>query len=311
MRILAVITYGEYKENATSLKALTAGFISDIAWPKVIETAIKAVSNNNFFRHDKIWVEDEDNELDTGKLQAMISDEIYKTEPVPEEEPNPEWLDTMMNSIIAESVNNLNEAGNRAEMIEKLSNIIDATDKTRRMLVEIFLAELEEADEFKMKDMNTSPCPPACRQTRLQRGKDRYEALLYENLFLKGYSNWEIADRLKKHIDTVRLERMKLIGRLSDKNSMYCKTAKGEPFEITRRELQLLRLIAAGYSNEQISEKLKRPIETVKSNRKNLIDKFGVENENTMTMVIKALRMGIIRLEEIDDELPKRIAQAE
>jgi len=84
---------------------------------------------------------------------------------------------------------------------------------------------------------------------------------------------------------------------------MYCKTAKGEPFELSRRELQLLRLIAAGRTNEQISEILDRSVETIKTNRRNLIDKFGVENENSMTMVIKALRMGLLRLEEINDEL--------
>ena len=80
------------------------------------------------------------------------------------------------------------------------------------------------------------------------------------------------------------------------------KSAYETPLVLKPREAQLLRLIAAGYSNEEISDYLDRSIETIKTNRRNLIEKFGTKaKENTMSMVIKALRMGLIRLEEIDD----------
>ena len=292
MKILTVISYDEYTANKYALHELTNGYISSIAWPKVIERAIIAVHAGEFFRHDRVLAEGTDEDgLDTGKLNKIILEEIRRAEEdiVVEEEPNPEWLNSILGLIIAEMVSHLEVEGNRAEMIEKLTKIMDATDKTRRSVIEILLAEEQEAAESG-KYVNKA-------------GRGHYEAMLFEYLLVKGLSNWELADRLNKHIDEVRYRRMELIRKLSDKNSMYCKTAKGEPFELSRRELQLLRLIAAGRTNEQISEILDRSVETIKTNRRNLIDKFGVENENSMTMVIKALRMGLLRLEEINDEL--------
>ena len=77
---------------------------------------------------------------------------------------------------------------------------------------------------------------------------------------------------------------------------------QGEPIRLARRELQLLRLIAAGYTSQEIADKiLYVDTETVKTVRKNLIQKF--EAKNTMSMVIDAMRMGLLKIEDIDDLL--------
>ena len=77
----------------------------------------------------------------------------------------------------------------------------------------------------------------------------------------------------------------------------------GEPIRLARRELQLLRLIAAGYTSQEMADDiLYVDKETVKTLRKNLIQKF--EAKNAMSMVIDAMRMGLLKIEDIDDLLP-------
>ena len=196
-----------------------------------------------------------------------------------EEKTEPEWLQT----IIGEMLKELKKDSNHSEVIEKLSQIIHAIENTHRMMVKNLIA-----DEKEHLDPNTV---------------DRYLMLLIENMLTKGYSNWEIADILNVSIETVRLYRMEFVLRLSGTNSMILAIKNdGEPIKLTRREHQLLRLIAAGYTNPEIANNiLYLDIETVKTLRKNLINKF--EAKNTMSMVIDALRMGLLKIEDLDELL--------
>ena len=64
---------------------------------------------------------------------------------------------------------------------------------------------------------------------------------------------------------------------------------------LTDREREVLQLLAEGYSNRNIAEKLQVSIKTVGVHRTNLMDKLGIHN---VTDLVKyALRKGIIRLE--------------
>lgn len=61
---------------------------------------------------------------------------------------------------------------------------------------------------------------------------------------------------------------------------------------ITRREKEVLRLIAEGLTNAEISEKLFISIPTVNTHRKSLLEKF--EAKNTAILIGKATRLGLI-----------------
>lgn len=69
-----------------------------------------------------------------------------------------------------------------------------------------------------------------------------------------------------------------------------------DPFEkLTDREREVLQLIAEGYSNREIADRLQISIKTSGVHRTNLMEKLGVHN---VTDLVKyALRKGIIRLE--------------
>ncbi|HRG10438.1 MAG TPA: response regulator transcription factor, partial [Cyclobacteriaceae bacterium] len=61
---------------------------------------------------------------------------------------------------------------------------------------------------------------------------------------------------------------------------------------ITRREKEVLQLIAEGLTNGQIADKLFISIPTVNTHRKSIIEKFDVKN--TAALIGKAIKTGII-----------------
>ncbi|MES1160436.1 MAG: LuxR C-terminal-related transcriptional regulator, partial [Bacteroidota bacterium] len=61
---------------------------------------------------------------------------------------------------------------------------------------------------------------------------------------------------------------------------------------LSRRELEVLKLICREYSNAEIAEKLFLSVSTVETHRKNLIAKLGVNN--TVGLVKFALRHKLI-----------------
>jgi DNA-binding NarL/FixJ family response regulator len=61
---------------------------------------------------------------------------------------------------------------------------------------------------------------------------------------------------------------------------------------ITRREREVLQLIAEGLTNAEISEKLFISIPTVNTHRKSLLEKFEVKN--TATLISKAIKNGLL-----------------
>lgn len=69
--------------------------------------------------------------------------------------------------------------------------------------------------------------------------------------------------------------------------------AKGTPI-ITRREKEILQLIAEGLTNAEIAEKLFISIPTVNTHRKSLLEKF--EAKNTAILIGKAIRHGLFRI---------------
>lgn len=61
---------------------------------------------------------------------------------------------------------------------------------------------------------------------------------------------------------------------------------------LTKRELEVLQLIAEEFSNSEIAEKLFISIRTVDTHRRNLLEKLGVKN--TAGLVKNAIRLGLI-----------------
>ena len=71
--------------------------------------------------------------------------------------------------------------------------------------------------------------------------------------------------------------------------------AADDKIVLTRREKEVLNLIADGYTNPEIAEKLFVSTSTVDSHRKNMLLKLGVKN--TAALIKKSIAMDIISFE--------------
>nr|WP_305121726.1 response regulator transcription factor [Pedobacter mongoliensis] len=83
----------------------------------------------------------------------------------------------------------------------------------------------------------------------------------------------------------------KLLNKLStlpDENSDGNKIA----IDLSRREIEILLLIAEGFTNNEIAEKLFTSRRTVEGHRQNLLEKTGARN--TATLIRFAARHGLI-----------------
>lgn len=69
-------------------------------------------------------------------------------------------------------------------------------------------------------------------------------------------------------------------------------TVKNTNVNLSKRELEVLRLLAVGLTNNDIAEKLFTSRRTIETHRKNLIDKTG--SKNTASLIRFALLNGII-----------------
>ena len=74
--------------------------------------------------------------------------------------------------------------------------------------------------------------------------------------------------------------------------TLSLKEARTQQPMITRREKEVLQLIAEGFTNAEMSEKLFISVPTVNTHRKSLLEKFEVKN--TATLIGKAIKLGLI-----------------
>lgn len=65
-----------------------------------------------------------------------------------------------------------------------------------------------------------------------------------------------------------------------------------EPTPISQRELEIIKLIAEGYTNTEIAEKLFLSTHTINTHRKNIMQKLGINN--TAALVMFAVKMELV-----------------
>ncbi|MHB8905928.1 MAG: LuxR C-terminal-related transcriptional regulator [Melioribacteraceae bacterium] len=85
-----------------------------------------------------------------------------------------------------------------------------------------------------------------------------------------------------------------LINKINESNSSASPTAGHE--QLSDREIEVLKLVAAGLSNKEIADKLFISIHTVISHRKNISQKTGIKSQSGLT--IYAILNKIIQIED-------------
>ena len=110
---------------------------------------------------------------------------------------------------------------------------------------------------------------------------------------LKNVSRDELIFALKHVISGERYICSELSLRIFDKLSSHESVDLDEFTDFTKRELEVLKLIATGLTNNEIAEKLFTSRRTVEGHRQNLIEKTGVSN--SAALIMHAFRSGIIK----------------
>lgn len=138
-----------------------------------------------------------------------------------------------------------------------------------------------------------------CIVLTIHKEKQIFEKAL--QLGIEGYVLKEdIYDQLKFTINTVLQGGKAFSAKITEAFAMGIGQEKSElAFELlTKREQEILRLIALGKSNREIALELGISVRTVESHRANLMQKLDVKN--IQELIAFALRHKIISLEEME-----------
>ena len=73
---------------------------------------------------------------------------------------------------------------------------------------------------------------------------------------------------------------------------------KSQADQLTKREFELLELVAEGLSNQAIGQKLSISVNTVKYHMKSILQKMGAQNRTEAVML--AIRAGILKPETFE-----------
>lgn len=115
---------------------------------------------------------------------------------------------------------------------------------------------------------------------------------IIQNMMANGASGYLLKNATKEEL----LEAISEVLKGKNYFSFEAAVALREPQEkhplITRREKEVLQLIAEGLTNAEISEKLFISMPTVNTHRKSLLEKFEVKN--TATLIGKAIKIGLL-----------------
>lgn len=116
-----------------------------------------------------------------------------------------------------------------------------------------------------------------------------------DGYLLKNVSKDELIFALKHVMAGGRYICSELSVRMFVKTSSYSSAPENvEGFtDFTRRELEVLKLIAEGFTNSEIADKLFTSRRTIEGHRQSLIEKTGVSN--SAALIVHAFRNGIIR----------------
>jgi DNA-binding CsgD family transcriptional regulator len=125
---------------------------------------------------------------------------------------------------------------------------------------------------------------------------------IYSSCILIGLADHQINDRLRPYLDYVIFleepeDNIANIFRLIYQPVTFEYSGNDNIQIISNREIEILKNVALGYTNKEISDKLNISVHTVITHRKNITFKLGIKTIAGLT--VYAILRGIISAEEV------------
>ena len=172
------------------------------------------------------------------------------------------------------------EAGDGAEAIERIPRLqIDVVLLDVRMPVKSGIDVLRELPQ----------CPPALILTTFDDVEPVLEGIRAgaRGFLLKDVSFEQLVSAIRAIASGATVFQPAITHRLVSRAQI-----KPEPTQLTAREIEVVRLMAGGYSNSEIAHALGAADGTVKNHVSNILAKFGVRDRTRA--VLKALEAGLL-----------------
>jgi len=189
-----------------------------------------------------------------------------------------------------EEVSMIYDLGSGQELIEQLK-----TEQPEVLLLDLEMPELNGIETFKIV---RDQYPEIKVIILTMYGEERMISYLME-LGVNGYLLKDCSrEELQKSIISVYNQGMYYTDQVAQAmlDGLKRKTRQapklGQEIVLSKREQQVLDLIAEGFSNKEIGEQLFISTRTVDGHRTNLLQKFGVHN--TAKLIMKAVRKGFL-----------------
>jgi DNA-binding NarL/FixJ family response regulator len=109
---------------------------------------------------------------------------------------------------------------------------------------------------------------------------------------LKDCDQDEIVEAIYKTVKGEKFMCGKIVTDILQSKTTDTSTSSCEGLNISEREMEIIKLVAEGYSNKEIADKLFLSTHTVTTHRKNIMNKLGVNN--TAGLVLFAVRENLI-----------------
>ncbi|MGX5818235.1 helix-turn-helix domain-containing protein [Chitinophaga lutea] len=139
-----------------------------------------------------------------------------------------------------------------------------------------------------------------CFRTRVADGS--YQLFLHQSVVLSIDEGGGVGKALNvltniEHLTTVNNRKLSLIGLFGEPSYYNIDVPVDKVPELleapfTKRELELIRLIAEGYTNKEIAGRMYIAQETVKSHRRNIMEKANVKN--SVELIARCIHLGLI-----------------
>lgn len=199
-------------------------------------------------------------------------------------------------------------AGDNVNFIDRIDEVVngkEAVERAKIFTYDIILMDINmpEMDGIKATAQLVKDNPDV-KVIALSMHSDDYEIRSMIKAGAKGYllkntGSEVLAEAIKTVLDGGKYYSNEVALKLMEPYNGDLSTAKGNQSKIdkrkislTRRELEVLRLIANEYTNEEIAKKFDLSKRTIDSHRQNILSKLQVKN--TAGLIKYAIRLGLV-----------------